>query len=252
MELIYSLIATLIVSSISFLGLLVLLKNIKSGDKIITAIVAFAAGSLLADALIHLLGEHIEQFGYENQTTLLIFTGVILMLLIEAYFHCSHDSREEIDHPHEHKNKSVLVRVNLIGDAFHNFLDGLAIAASFAVAPATGIATTIAVSLHEIPQELADAGVLKYAGLRRRKILIVNVLTALTAVLGAIIGVAISSVTENSEKYLVPLVVGQFIYIALADLLPEIHKKSGIFKYALEITAFCLGIGAMYLLLLVE
>lgn len=233
MELLYSLIATFFVSLISFVGLIVLVKKINPENKIITAIIAFAAGSLLADALIHLLGEHIETFGYDNKTTLLIFAGVIAMLLIEAYFHCSHDSRDEIDHPHEHKNKSVLAKVNLIGDSFHNFLDGLAIAASFAVDPATGIATTIAVSLHEIPQELADAGVLKYAGLTRKKILVLNFLTALTAVVGAVVGYTLNSVTENAERYLIPLVVGQFIYIALADLLPEIHKKSGVFKYAL-------------------
>lgn len=243
-----SLLAAFIVSAISFVGIFVLLKKSIFKGNFITALISFAAGTLLGDAFLHLIAEHVEEFGYE-EGIMFVFLGIIIMLIIESYFHCSHDSTEEIEH---HEHKPTLAKINLIGDGLHNLLDGMAIAASFLVSPAAGIASTVAIVLHEIPQEIADAAVLTYSGMSRRKVLRFNFLTALTAVVGVILAYFIDSVVEGAERYLVPLAAGQFIYIALADLLPEIHKKSGTKKYVLEIGAFILGIAVMYGLTLLE
>lgn len=244
-----ALLATLLVSTVSFIGVFVLLKNTLT--PLTTAMISFAAGTLVGDAFLHLLPEHIETFGYSTKTVAFIFGGILIMLIIEAYFHCSHDSSEEIEH-HEHSKKGVLANLNIIGDGMHNFLDGLAIASSFLISPAVGFSSTIAIILHEIPQELADASILSYSGWKRKKILIFNFLTALTALLGVLFVYVVKSKVDHAEQYLVPLAIGQFIYISLADLLPEIHKKSGVKKYILEIGMFIGGLLVMYLLTLAE
>ena len=243
-----SLLATFIVSLISFVGVFVLISKFSKLKELQTALISFAAGALLGDAFLHMLAENIEEFGYESSTILFIFVGILLMLLVEAYLHCSHDTEKEA----EQRKMLVLARLNILGDGVHNLLDGVAIAASFLVSPALGVTSTLAIVLHEIPQELADAAVLSYSGWRTSKILLINFLTALTAVVGALLVFIVSSFVEHADQFLVPLAAGQFIYIALADLLPEIHKKTGVAKYIIEISAFVLGILIMYALTLVE
>lgn len=246
--LLQSLAATFVVSLMSFIGVFVLISRFKKLKRLQTALISFAAGALLGDAFLHLLAEHIEEFGYETNTIMFLFLGILVMLLVEAYFHCSHDTQKEA----EDRKMYVLARLNILGDSVHNFLDGVAIAASFIVSPALGIASTLAIILHEIPQELADAAVLQYSGWKRRKILMVNFLTALTAMVGALVVFIISSFIGSADQFLVPVAAGQFIYIALADLLPEIHRKAGVKKYVLEIGAFVVGILIMYGLTLLD
>jgi len=246
----YSLIATFIVSLISFVGILLFFRKVSEKSNFITSLIAFAAGALLGDAFLHLIGESIKDNGYSVEIMIFVFAGILLMLVIEAYFHCSHDSEDE--YKHEHVKKSVLANLNTFGDGIHNFLDGIAIAASFLVSPVAGVASTIAIIMHEIPQEFADVGILLYSGWSKKKVLIVNFLTALTAVAGAIFALILSNYVEGAQKFLIPLAAGQFIYIALADLLPEIHEKSGVKKYIIEIGMFCIGFIMMYALLFLE
>lgn len=250
MELIYSLVATFVVSLISFVGILLFFRKVTEKSNFITSLISFAAGALLGDAFLHLIGESISENGYSVEIMICVFAGILLMLVIEAYFHCSHDTTEELKH--EHVKKSVLANLNTFGDAIHNFLDGIAIAASFLVSPLAGVASTIAIIVHEIPQEFADVGILLYSGWSKKKVLLVNFLTALTAVLGAIFAFVLSQYVSNAQKFLIPLAAGQFIYIALADLLPEIHEKSGVKKYIIEIGMFCVGFALMYALLFLE
>lgn len=250
MDIIHPLIATIIVSLISFVGIFVLIERIYKST-FLTALISFAAGSLLGDVLIHLLPDHIENYGYNNETILGLLAGIIIMLIVEAYLHCSHDSEEELEkivdeNVQSHRGHSHLGKLNTIGDAVHNYLDGLAIAASFLVSPEIGIATTIAVIFHEIPQELADVSVLAFSGWTKKKILTINFLTALTALAGVITVYIVTNLNSDIEKFLIPLAAGQFIYIALADLLPVIHKKAGVKKYLVEILAFIVGIVIMY------
>lgn len=115
--------------------------------------------------------------------------------------------------------------MNLVGDGLHNFIDGIVIASAFFINPMIGLSTTVAVVLHEIPQEISDFGVLIYAGYSRAKALLFNFLSALTAVLGAIIAIFLHNTTENFINIAIPLTAGGFIYIATADLIPELKKK---------------------------
>ena len=136
--------------------------------------------------------------------------------------------------------------MNLFGDAVHNFIDGLIIAASFLIDIKLGITTTFAVALHEIPQEIGDFGVLRHAGFSKLKALTYNLLTALTAVLGGILGYFLQSSTELVTLFLLPFAAGGFLYISASDLIPEIRKELNAKKSLLNLMVFLAGILIMY------
>ena len=140
--------------------------------------------------------------------------------------------------------------LNLIGDGVHNFVDGMIIAAAYLASVPLGIAATFAVVLHEIPQELGDFGVLVFGGITRAKALFYNFLSALTAVLGAIV-VYFFSPTLNLSGFLVPFAAGGFIYIASADLLPELHKERNINRAVSQLIFFLLGVASIWLMRIV-
>lgn len=248
MEFIYSLSAAIIVSLISLVGILILIKKINPRSFIINVLISFAAGAIIGDAFIHLLPEYIELYGYSETLTFYIFFGIVFMFCVEAYFH----SRHKHDSSSTDDRRPFLARLNLIGDGFHNFLDGMAIGASFLISPEVGVITTLAIVLHEIPQELADTSILLYSGWRRRKIIIANLLTALTSVLGVIFVFIAVNLTESAEQILIPFAIGQFLYISLATLVPEIHRSVSLKKYSIALGAFVFGIIVMYSLLLIE
>ena len=150
------------------------------------------------------------------------------------------------DHPHP------LALMNIVGDATHNFIDGLIIAGSYLVSIPVGIATTLAVIFHEIPQEIGDFGVLLHGGFSKQKALMFNFLSALTAILGAVVALLISSFVENITIFLAPFAAGIFIYIAGTDLIPELHKEVEVKKSFIQLLWFVLGIGVMLALLLLE
>ena len=137
--------------------------------------------------------------------------------------------------------------MNLFGDAVHNFIDGLVIAATFLTDIRLGIITSFAIALHEIPQEIGDFGVLLYSGFSRKKALFANFLVALTAVFGGIIGYFLSFQIENMTSYLLPFTAGGFIYIAASDLMPEIRKETSLRKSMLSFGVFLVGIAIMFL-----
>ncbi len=142
--------------------------------------------------------------------------------------------------------------MNLVGDTFHNFLDGLVIAASYLVSIPLGVTTTLAVVIHEIPQEISDFGILLHGGFSRKKALLINFATALTAVLGAVIGLLLAGFISGIEFILVPIAAGGFIYIAGSDLIPELHKEFQLKKSIWQLIAFILGILVMVALLFLE
>ena len=140
----------------------------------------------------------------------------------------------------------------LISDGFHNLLDGLIIGASFLVSIEIGIATTLAVILHEIPQEMGDFGVLIHSGYSKSKALLFNFLSALMSVVGVLISFALGSVSEMLAVWLLPVAAGGFIYIGLSDLIPELHKTKNYKQSILQVIAVLVGVGLMFLLLALE
>ena len=243
----YALISVLIVSLISFIGIFTFSLKAEKLKKILIYFVAFSAGALFAGAFLHLIPQVVEKTGFNLKIPIFILLGIILFFIIEkivCWNHCHIPITKKHVHP--------FAIMNLIGDVFHNFLDGLIIAASYLISIPLGITTTIAVILHEIPQEISDFGILLHGGFSRKKALLINFATALTAVLGAVIGLLLSGFISGVEFILVPIAAGGFIYIAGSDLIPELHKEFQLKKSIWQLVVFILGILVMVGLLFLE
>lgn len=234
MTLIWILSATVLVSLISLIGIFTLGVKTKVFDKILVLLVGFAAGGLIGGAFLHLLPEAIEECGC-NVVFIYTLIGFTAFFLMERYFYWRHCHNGVCD-------VHTFTYLNLIGDGVHNFTDGLIIAASFTTDIKLGIVTTLAVILHEVPQEMGDFGILVYGGFSKSKALLFNFLCALTAVLGAVVGYALSGITENFSLFLISFTAGGFIYIAASDLLPELHKQKDVNRANLAFGTFILGL----------
>ncbi len=242
-----SLISVIIVSLVSFVGVLTLVLKDVTIRKFLLYFVGFSAGALLGDVFIHLLPEITEIAGFDLSISFYILLGIVASFIIEKAVHWRH-----CHIPTSKKHPHPFAYMNLFGDAVHNFIDGLIIAASYLVSIPVGIATTIAVIFHEIPQEIGDFGVLLHGGFSKNKALMLNFLTAAVAILGAFVALAISTYIENSITYLASFATGGFIYIAGSDLIPELHKKFSTKSAILETIAIILGILVMYALVFLE
>lgn len=247
-HIVYTLVSVLIVSLISLVGVLTLSLKASTLKKCLIYLVSFSAGALLGDVFIHLLPELIEESGFELSISIYILSGILFSFVIEKVInwrHCHHPTTKEHPHP--------FALMNLVGDFLHNFLDGLIIGASYLVSIPVGIATTIAVVLHEIPQEMGDFGILLHGGFSKNKALFLNFVTALSAVFGALVSLILTTRIENSLIFVIPFAAGNFIYIAGADLIPELHKYQFTTRGSiLQLLTIILGILIMASLLLLE
>jgi len=215
---------------------------VKSRAKLM-ALVSFAAGSMIAVSFFDLLPEAIAGHGNMMQIMEYLVLGFVIFLLIEKAFFYYHCHEENCD-------RHASAKLVMLGDSVHNFLDGVAIAASFLVSPALGVATTMAIIIHEVPQEVGDMGVLVHAGFSQAKALAFNLLSGIFAVLGGLLGFYYLSRFESFIPYILALTAGGFIYIAAADLLPEVHAESDTrTKISVHSLAVILGILALWLLM---
>jgi len=242
------LLSVVAVSMISLVGVLTLWLADKKMKNAFLFIVSFAAGGLFGDAFLHLIPEAAGESGLGIVSSLLIIVGILSSFAVERFLqwrHCHVPTSEE--HPHS------FAYMNLFGDAIHNLIDGLIIGGSYVASVPLGIATTLAVMFHEIPQELGDFSVLVYGGFAKRRALAFNLLTALTAIVGAIIAFVVGSAIEGFIPLLIPFAAGNFIYIAGSDLIPELRKDElNPRKAALQFVAISLGVVIMLCLLLLE
>ncbi len=245
---IYALLSVLAVSIISFIGVFTLSIKSDKLKRVLIYFISFSAGALFGDAFIHLLPEIVEESGFSISISIYILSGIFIFFVLEKIIHWQHCHMPIDRKEHVH----TFAYTNLVGDALHNFIDGLIIGASYIVSIPVGLATTLAVILHEIPQEIGDFGVLLHAGFSKRKALLLNFLTALSAVLGAVIALWLSGIVEGLQMIFVPIAIGGFIYIAGSDLIPELHKENGLKRSILQIISFLMGIGIMLILLLLE
>lgn len=240
MTFLYTVLSLLAVSSVSFFGIFTLSwKKAKIHD-FLYAFVALAAGTMMGTAFLHLLPEAAEKTDPE-QVFLGVLVSFVIFFIIEKFLHWRH-CHEEACETHS------FGYMNLIGDSFHNFLDGIIIATAYATSTEVGMATTVAVLVHEIPQEIGDFGVLLKAGFTVRRALLVNFFTALTAVLGGVVGFLLSAYTESFVQFLMPFAAGSFLYIAATDLLPQLQEERVIRKSVYSLVIFLLGIGLTYIL----
>ena len=240
--------SVIVISGISLMGVLVLWLKDQQLKKILLYVVSFSAGGLFGAVFFHLIPEAVEESGFGMSTSLLILSGILFSFVIEKFLqwrHCHIPTSGE--HPHS------FAYMNLLGDAVHNLLDGLIVGGSYLASIPLGVSTTFAVIFHEIPQEIGDFGVLIHGGFTKKKAVWFNFLTALTAIVGAVIALVVGTVVEGFIPLLIPFAAGNFIYIAGSDLIPELRKdKPNFKKSALQITFITLGAVIMLLVLLLE
>lgn len=244
---IYSLASVFIVSIISLAGIFTLSINEKRLKTILIYFISFSAGALFGDTFIHLLPEVAEETGFTLISSIYVLTGIIISFAVEkiiCWRHCHMPITKKHVHPFAY--------MNLLGDCVHNFIDGMILGGSFLVSIPVGIATTVAIVLHEIPQEIGDFGVLLHGGFSKGKAIYLNFLTALTAIVGVVFSLILNNYVGGANNFLVPFAAGSFIYIAGSDLIPELHKEIGFRKSLFQILAFVGGICVMLLLLLIE
>lgn len=250
--------ATFVVSLFSFIGVLFLSFSKSILEKILLVLVALSAGGLLGGAFLHLIPEALHgfegRFGHEGSTFLFLFVllGFCLFLAMEQFLHWHHGHHGNHccgDVHHDTPKKSALSTLILLGDGVHNFIDGLVIAAAFMINIETGIVVTIAVALHEIPQEIGDFGVLVYSGMARIKALFFNFFSGLTAVLGGVVGFYFATVAEGMALYILPVAAGGFLYLAASDLIPEIKHGDKLSRMLIHFLVMLAGILFMFLML---
>ncbi|MBN1543852.1 ZIP family metal transporter [Candidatus Woesearchaeota archaeon] len=243
---IYTLVSVSLVSILSLIGVVTLGMSDRLLNKILLFLVSFSAGALFGGAFFHLIPEASEESGITTVAAYVVL-GLLVFFILEKFIHWRHchipTSKE---HPHP------LGIMNLVGDGFHNFIDGVVIAASYLVSIPLGVATTFAVILHEVPQEMGDFGILIHAGFRKSKALLFNFASALTAVLGALLTLFIGARFAGITGVMVPFTAGGFIYIAGSDLIPELHKECAPAKSLLQFLAIVLGIAIMVAFTLLE
>ncbi len=229
--------STLSVSFISLIGVFFIGMKGGATEKFLERFVSFAVGGLLGGAFFHLLPESLEL--KDSLIFTYVLSGIIIFFVIEKFLHWRHCHKDKCD-------VHTFTYLNLIGDGVHNFLDGIIIATSFMTDTHLGMATTIAVAAHEIPQEVGDYGILIYGGFSRAKALLYNFLSALTSVAGAIIAYMFFNQILWLKIFLIPCIAGGFIYIALADLIPELHKEREGAKIPVQLVTMFLGLGLMW------
>ena len=254
---IYTLASVGIVSVISLVGVFALSLQEAFLRRILFFLVSLSAGALFGDALIYLIPESFESTLSPEYSSFYILAGIIVFFVFEKLLRWRHihgaegeDLKEGIDPLHAHK-KPVGTLV-LVSDGIHNFIDGIIIGASYFVSIEVGIATTIAIILHEIPQEIGDFAILLHAGWSKGKALLVNFLSALSAFLGAALVIVIGAAAEQFIPAAVAFAAGSFLYIAGSDLIPELHKTSDIKQSLLQFFALLAGIALIFLFVFVE
>jgi len=235
----FTLISVLIISLISFIGVLALVLKRDLLNKSIFIFVSLAVGALLGDVFIHIIPGAYEKMNDTTIISFLLIGGILIFFILEKFIHWHHHTLEHAEEHHHQMGKMIL-----FGDGVHNFIDGLIIASSYMVSLEVGMATTIAVILHEIPQEIGNFGVLIHAGYKAKKALWYNFLSALTAVIGAIVALILGSVAEDFAVILLPITAGGFIYIALSDLIPELHKNHSE-QSLVQVIAIMVGVMSM-------
>lgn len=241
----YTLVSVIVVSLISYIGIFTLAINQEKLKKSLLYLVSFAAGALLGDVFLHILPEMSER-GFGALQGGFVLIGIFIFFALErlVWWHHSHSEHSEEIHS--------VVYLTQIGDTLHNFLDGAIIATAYLISLPVGLATTMAVIFHEIPQEIGNFAILIHGGWSSKKALFYNFCSGLASIVGAVMVLLFIPNSKQSPDWLIALAASSFIYVALSDLIPEVHKEKDNTKSLLFLVWFGLGALVMTLLLLLE
>ena len=255
-----ALLSVLLLSLVSLAGAATLSLGRARLERIVFLLVAFAVGAMLGGALLHLIPEAYEALGSGPRTGGLVLGGVLAFFVLEKFLHWRHEhatpealsgaTGQAHGHAHVHAPTDPFAWMSLAGNVAHNLIDGAIVAASFLVSIPTGVVTTVAVMLHEIPQEIGNFGVLVYGGFSPRRALAYNFATGLAGLVGAGLVLVLGPYVDGLADALLPITAGAFLYIAGSDLIPELNRRhsQSPAKSAGQLAMMVLGIGVMALL----
>lgn len=233
-----TMLSVLVVSAVPLGGFLLLARGEARLDALIQPLVAFAVGALLGGAFLHLLPEALERAGPGVAVFGMLLAGFLGFFVLEKFLWRTHGHA-----PRDRARAgSPLASLNLIGDGLHNLIDGMVIAAAYQTSPALGLATTVAVLLHEIPQEFGDFAVLVYGGLPVRRAVLLNFVSGLVAIVGAALVLTVGRAIAGLSDALLPVAAGGFVYVAAADLVPELHRARRLRTSLGQIALILLGV----------
>jgi len=250
--LLYALISVIGVSLVSLMGVFTLSLSKDRLYRMIFVLVALSVGALFGDVFLHLLPEAFEKASRPEVVAIGVLLGLLTFFALEKFLRWGHHHPvdEEVEEGEGHVHP--VGYLNLTADAMHNFIDGIIIGVSFLVDPRVGVATTVAVLLHELPQEIGDFAILIHAGFSKQKALFLNFLSALVSVLGVLLAFALGGVVDSIIPFVISLAAGGFIYIAGSDLVPELHKTTGAKNSFIQFLAIIVGVGLMVALTFIE
>ena len=249
----------LLVSLVSLVGIFFLFMKENSLKELNFVLIGLSVGALLGGAFFHIIPEVYSKHTSATTSFAILF-GIFAFFFLEKILHWHHSHSLHPIENNECKScgeklpskTSPIGPMIIVSDGLHNMLDGVLIASSFILSTEAGIATTIAVLLHEIPQEIGDFGVLLHSGYSKAKAMFLNFLSALTAFLGAILVFAANEFLDKYMFIFTAFAAGSLLYIAMADLIPELHKKNKATDVFGQFAMIILGMGLMYSLTLIE
>ncbi|MBU1368710.1 MAG: ZIP family metal transporter [Bacteroidetes bacterium] len=244
MEILY-VVAALIAGSIGSVALaaLMLLLPDKKLDQLSTWLMYLAGGTLLGAAFLGMIPKGISMIGSRDML-LAVLAGIVFFFALEKIILWRTCSNADCE-----RHKNAAVPIILIGDAFHNAIDGIVIAASFLTSFELGVFATISVMMHEIPQELGDFGILLKSGLSRSRAIWFNLLSGSTALISGIIAFYALEYLQSLIPFALAFSAASFLYIAMADLIPEMHRKTALKSSLIQITLILLGIFLIYIII---
>ena len=244
-----TILATLVVSVFSLTGILALSLKEETLHKILFFLIAFSAGTILGAALFDLLPEAVEHIE-ESIVFVYIASGFVAFYFLERfiYWYHGHGHHSDIESQEIEPVTKGFAYLNILGDAIHNFIDGMIIAAGFTAAFPVGIATTIAVIFHELPQEMGDYGILIYAGFEKSKALLLNFAAAFSVVLGGIFASFFLETVEALSGILISYSAGAFIYLSASELIPELQEEKDFNRSLIQFVVFLIGLAVIWYL----
>lgn len=233
-----------VVSLMSVIGVAILIFRDDWLKRATFILISLATGALFGDAIIHLLPEIFQNSPHRLNDSLWVLGGILSSFVLEKFLRWKHEHGV----PH-HSHIKPVGRLILVSDGLHNFIDGLLVGASYLTNQQVGLATAIAVVLHELPHEIGDFGILIDAGYPWRSALLFNFLTGCIAILGVLAAFAFQAGTHNFSAAMLPVTAGSFLYIAGSNLTPELQKESAPLKSLLQFISLSAGVGLMLCLL---
>jgi len=241
-----TLLATFSIAALALSGSFLLFLKDYLLKRISLYLIALAAGALLGTAFLHILPEVVDE-GFPEQGFLILLGGFLFFYIGEKLLHLHHGTGEADEH-----NPRALGVLSLSADVVHNFVDGIILAVAFLVDVRLGMVTAAAVALHEIPQEIAEFGVLLYAGFSKYRALLLNFLSASTVILGGVVGFLFQEIFISYIPFVLLFAAGSFIYIGASDFVPEFKKERNPKRALVLSFTFFSGIFLMWVFTFIE